>query len=117
MGCCGSSRSCAATGGPFDLADDSAYRQWRASKLASRPQGLEALVVDVADPRALRASERQALLERVAQANMALYRSPVTAEDKALPRRLGAQLGLLRLDANWLADDDGISSIAVTISW
>ena len=114
MGCCGSSRSCAATGGPFDLSDDRAYRHWRASKLASRPQGLEALVVDVADPRALRASERQALLERVAQANMALYRSPVTAEDKALPRRLGAQLGLLRLDANWLADDDGISSIAVS---
>ena len=44
---------------------------------------------------------------------MALYRSPVTAPDKSLPRRLGAQLGLHRLDANWLADEDGISRITV----
>ena len=44
---------------------------------------------------------------------MALYRSPVTAADKSLPRRLGAQLGLHRLDANWLADEDGISRITV----
>jgi len=44
---------------------------------------------------------------------MALYRSPVTAPDKSLPRQLGAQLGLHRLDANWLADEDGISRITV----
>ena len=44
---------------------------------------------------------------------MALYRSPVTAADKSLPRRLGAQLGLHRLDGNWLADEDGISRITV----
>jgi hypothetical protein len=36
------------------------------------------------------------------------------AEDKELPRALGAQLGLRRLDANWLADEDGISQIAVS---
>jgi alpha-ketoglutarate-dependent taurine dioxygenase len=45
---------------------------------------------------------------------MALYRSPLRDEDPALPRALGAQLGLVRLDANWLADEDGISRIAVT---
>ena len=28
--------------------------------------------------------------------------------------RLGAQLGLHRLDANWLADEDGVSRIAVS---
>ena len=40
---------------------------------------------------------------------MALYRSPGVAEDKALPRALAAQLGMQQLDANWLADEDGIS--------
>ncbi len=44
---------------------------------------------------------------------MAVYRSPVTAADKELPRLLGLQLGLLRLDSNWLADEDGISQITV----
>jgi alpha-ketoglutarate-dependent taurine dioxygenase len=34
-------------------------------------------------------------------------------KDPALPRALGTQLGLRRLDANWLADEDGLSRIAV----
>ena len=45
---------------------------------------------------------------------MALYASPVLDEDKEVPRRLGAQLGLATLDTNFLADEDGITSIAVT---
>jgi hypothetical protein len=32
-------------------------------------------------------------------------------EDKEGPRRLSAQFGLTHLDANWLADEDGISSL------
>ena len=59
-----------------------------------RPARAEDLVVDVADPRALGAAERAALLDRIRRAGMALYRSPVPAEDKELPRALGAQLGL-----------------------
>jgi hypothetical protein len=99
---------------PFDLDDDAFYQRWRAWKLARRPVGADELTVDVGDPRALTAPEREALLDRIARANMALYRSPVLAEDKELPRALGAQLGLHRLDANWLADEDGISQIAVS---
>ena len=98
----------------FDLDDDAAYRRWRDWKLAHRVPDAEALTVDVTDPRALGAAERDALLERIAQTNMALYRSPRADEDKDLPRALGAQLGLRRLDANWLADEDGISCIAVS---
>ena len=99
---------------PFDLDDDAGYRRWRAWKLAVRPLDAAALTVDLADPRALTAAEREALLDRIVRANMALYRSPVAAEDKDLPRALGAQLGLHRLDANWLADEDGISQIRVS---
>jgi alpha-ketoglutarate-dependent taurine dioxygenase len=98
---------------PFDLDQPALYARWRAAKLASHPRRAEELIVDVADPRALTAAERRAILALCARTNMAVYRSPVTVEDKELPRLLGAQLGLHRLDANWLADEDGISSIAV----
>lgn len=98
---------------PFDPDQPAAYARWRAAKLAAQPRGVEDLIVDVADPRRLTPAERAALLQRCARANMAIYRSPVTEADKSLPRRLGEQLGLRRLDANWLADEDGISSIAV----
>ena len=99
---------------PFDLDQPEAYARWRAAKLAAHPRRVEDLIVDVADPRALADDERTALLDRCARANMVVYRSPVTVEDKELPRLLGVQLGLHRLDANWLADEDGISSIAVS---
>ncbi|MBL8313148.1 MAG: TauD/TfdA family dioxygenase [Rubrivivax sp.] len=99
---------------PYDLHDDDAYQRWRAAKLAQRPAGIDELTVEVSDPRALRESERAALLGLLARANMAVYRSPVLDEDKALPRVLAAQLGMTRLDANWLADEDGISSIAIS---
>jgi alpha-ketoglutarate-dependent taurine dioxygenase len=99
---------------PFDLDNDAAYRQWRDAKRASHPKTAGDLVVDVADPRALSAAERDRLLALCATANMAIYRSPVVAEDKAIPRLLAAQLGLHRLDGNWLADEDGISPIAVS---
>lgn len=109
-------RAGAATRSPFDLDDDDSYRRWRDAKWAGQPAGVEDLMVDVADPRRLTASERAALLARCASANMAIYRSPLTAADKDIARGLGRQLGLARLDANWLADDDGISPITVSAS-
>ena len=98
---------------PFDFGDEAAYQEWRADKLARRPRRIDELIVDVADPRALSERERQALMQRCADWNMGVYRSPNLAPDKAIVRAIGAQLGLRRLDANWLADADGISSIAV----
>jgi hypothetical protein len=98
---------------PFDLTQAAAYQRWRNGKLASQPHHAADLVVDVADPRALLEPERQALLQRCATANMAIYRSPCLIEDKSLVRLLAKQMGLHRLDGNWLADEDGISPIAV----
>ena len=104
----------AQTGAAFDLADDAAYQDWRAAKLARFPRTLAELVVEVRDPRALSPGERQALLVRCERANMAIYASPTGGDtDKEIPRRLGLQLGLRDLDPNYLADDDGISSLAL----
>jgi hypothetical protein len=98
----------------FDLANVAAYLAWRERKLASHPRTLAELVVEIDDPRRLTDAERGALLSRCAAANMALYASRSGSDpDKDIPRLLGRQLGLIHLDANLLADDDGISPLAV----
>lgn len=99
---------------PFDLDDDAAYRRWRDAKLAACARSVDELIVDLADPLHLRPAEREALLARLARTNIAVYRSAPGALDAAGVRRLGAQLGLHRLDAHWLADEDGVSRITVS---
>lgn len=99
--------------GPFDLGNDAEYRRWRDWKLARQPREPASLVVAVRDPRDLQAGERAALLDRIGRCGFALYRSQVADDDSALPRCLGAQLGMSKLDANWLAQDDGVSRITV----
>jgi len=104
----------AAIGRPFALDDESAYQRWREKKLARYPRRIEDLMVEVGDPGRLSASEADKIRSICRIANMAIYASPFSAlADKNLPRRLGEQLGLKRLDVNPLADDDGISSLRV----
>jgi hypothetical protein len=89
-------------------------RAWRDRKLARYPRSAAELIVEVRDPRRLSAAERSAILERIARANMAVYASRCgDAADREIARALGTQFGLGRLDPNFLADDDGISSIRV----
>ncbi|PKO67192.1 MAG: taurine catabolism dioxygenase TauD, partial [Betaproteobacteria bacterium HGW-Betaproteobacteria-14] len=98
----------------FDLDNATAYAAWRDCKLATHPRALADLLVEIAVPQRLTFAEREALLARCAVANMALYASPTGSDpDKDIPRQLGRQLGLTHLDANMLADDDGISPLAV----
>ncbi len=103
--------------GPFDMSGtataDPAYREWRDRKLATRARDAGALLVEVRDPRALSHAERGALRRRIADCSMALYQCSRSDDDPALPRAIGVQLGLTRLDANWLADEDGLSRIEV----
>lgn len=99
-------------GNPYDLADDTAYRAWRDAKLAAYPRSVAELIVPVADPRALTVAETRALADAVARANMVFYSAPhLPPADKSLPKKLGEQLGLFRLEGNYLADEDGLSSI------
>ncbi|SCZ61668.1 TauD/TfdA family dioxygenase [Thiohalomonas denitrificans] len=105
-------RSAAAS--PFLLQNQAAYRNWRVAKLADYPQGATDLVVEIRDPRHLSRAEHDELLRRIRKTNMAVYASDVGGEaDKGIVLALGAALGLNRLDANWLADDDGITSLTI----
>jgi len=99
---------------PFALDDDDAYRRWRDWKLASAPTGVEGLLVEVDDPCRLSDAERDALVARCRVANMAVYASTRCGDGKEVARLLGERLGLRRLDANWLADEDGISTLSVS---
>lgn len=98
----------------FALDERDAYRAWRERKLAGYPTSVGELVVEVADPTRLTPAERGALLERCARANMAIYAAPPRAHGaQDVLRAIGAQLGLHTLDINYLADDDGITPLAV----
>jgi len=95
------------------LDEPAAYAAWRERKIAGYPRSADELIVEVRDPRRLDRIERAAIADRLRRANMAVYASACgELEDKEIPRALGRQFGLERLDPNWLADDDGVSSIA-----
>jgi alpha-ketoglutarate-dependent taurine dioxygenase len=97
---------------PFDLADDTGYRAWRDAKLAAYPRSVDELIVPLADPRQLTPGELDTLESRCVRANMAIYSAPhLPAADKSLAKLLGQQLGLVHLEGNYLADEDGLSSI------
>jgi alpha-ketoglutarate-dependent taurine dioxygenase len=92
-----------------------AYPRWREHKLARYPRCAEDLIVEVRDPRRLSDSEVEEIQRVCRVANMAIYASPLAGvADKDIARRLGARLGLARLHANPLADEDGISSLETT---
>ena len=97
----------------FDLRERDAYLAWRERKLAGYPASADALIVEVRDPMRLTTAERAALLDRCARANMAVYAAPGAHGAQDVLRAVGAQLGLRTLDINYLADDDGITPLAV----
>jgi alpha-ketoglutarate-dependent taurine dioxygenase len=100
---------------PFSLDQPQAYLRWRERKLARHPCRVKDLIVEVRDPRKLTRGEAGEIRRVCGMANMAVYSSPLAGvADKDTARRLGPQLGLARLHANPLADEDGISSLEVT---
>jgi alpha-ketoglutarate-dependent taurine dioxygenase len=97
---------------PFALDRPQDYGRWRERKLARYPRRVEDLIVEVRDPRSLSDSEAAEIQRVCGAANMAVYASPLAdLADKDIARRLGERLGLSRLHANPLADEDGISSL------
>lgn len=90
------------------------FERWRERKLARYPRRAQDLIVEVRDPRSLSDSEAGEIRRVCGVANMAVYASALAdLADKEIARRLGERLGLARLHANALADEDGISSLEV----
>lgn len=102
---------------PFDLNDRRAYEAWREHKLARYPVSIEALTVEIRDPLKLAADERATLLRCCGKTNFAFYKTDRGDDpDKAIPQAIAKQLGLLRLDHNLLADEDGLTTLSVASS-
>ncbi len=98
----------------FSLENHSAYRRWRTRKLRNYPARTEQLIVDIQNPYRLTQEEKNGLLQLCEKANLAIYRAPHgDVQDKNVVTAIAGQLGLVRMDANFCADRDRISSIQV----
>jgi alpha-ketoglutarate-dependent taurine dioxygenase len=99
---------------PFDLDNATAYREWREWKLSRAAGGIEDLIVEVNDPRQLSDAEHAALLRTIRRNNMVIYVGKTGSDpDKSIPRAVAERFGLRQLNHNWLADDDGLTSLTV----
>jgi hypothetical protein len=101
--------------GPFSLGNDEVYKRWRDWKLEAHPRTAGDLVVEITDPFDISNAEYTALLDRISRANMALYvtRAVDAEKGKELIRAIARRIGIKRMDANMLADDDGITPLTV----
>lgn len=99
---------------PFDLNNTTAYHEWREWKLGRAAGGIEELIVEVNDPRHLSDAEHAALLRVIRRNNMVIYLGNTDCDpDKGIPRAVAERFGLRQLNHNWLADDDGMTSLTV----
>jgi hypothetical protein len=99
---------------PFSPGNTSAYKKWREWKLNRVAEGIEELIVEVNDPRQLSGPEYTALHRCIRRNNMVIYAgNSGTDPDKSIPRTVAERFGLRQLNHNWLADDDGLTSLTV----
>lgn len=98
---------------PFDLDDTEAYLHWREYKLANAITTPDQLIVQIKDPCQLSDAELNALRAGCRRSNMVIYATHAHMDEHRV-RSFASQLGLIRLDANWLADKLGISRITVS---
>lgn len=99
---------------PYSLENVSQYNRWRDHRISHAPQDIADLIVEIKNPLAISISEYEAMVIRLQRSNMVIYAGPTGDNpDKEIPRQLGTRFGLSRLDNNWGADDDGITSLKV----
>ena len=102
-------------GSPFDLENNLSYQEWRKRKLSKLALSAAELLVEVGDIAAPTPAEQTALNDRIRRCNMAVFQeSPKPGrDDKAALMAFGQFFGLRHLDANVLADTDGITPLTV----
>lgn len=110
---------------PENGGDQDAYLRWRDRKLEwlnDTPENSGPPIVDLELPDHSGKSESEKLIELVKKYNFALYvraRSEKEHDEeieRTALRNLGRSVGLVGLDANLYADDDGITSLRVVSS-
>ncbi len=102
---------------PFLFNNEDLYKRYRDEKLTQHPQSIADLLVEVQDPRNLSSNEYKALLNLTQKANMAIYVGNTgTDPSPEIPIAIANKFGLGQLNKNWLADDNGLTSLTVVDS-
>lgn len=96
----------------FELLNESAYVNWRQSKLTNYPKVGKDLVVSIKDIMSVSTEEYEAAVQLLAQTNMCIYQIENPEQlDKTTIKHFAAKFGFEHLDSNICADEDGISSL------
>ncbi len=99
---------------PFLLSNQDSYNYWRDNKLSSHPTSIDQLLIEISDPRSLTKTEHSALLDLIQKTNMAIYIGNTgTDPSPEIPMAMANAFRLGRLNKNWLADDNGLTSLTV----
>lgn len=99
---------------PFNPGAEQAYLKWREEQLPYLNPRLSDLLVKIANPFALSATELSTISGCCDRFNMAVYQTGDTAlADKSLVHALGKQFAMVNLDANLRSDEDSVSSLEV----
>lgn len=97
---------------PFDLEDTESYLRWRERKLEHAITNADDLIVEIKNPNAVTDSERAELMSRCRRSNMVIYASRSEMDERTV-QHFGVRFGLKKLDANWLAGEQGVTRITV----
>ena len=98
----------------FAPAEHSAYRRWRDFKLSIYPINKEDTFIDIVDLSRPTDQERTKALSIVQRTNFFLYRTPAPGlPGREATRALARAFGFHRLDANPMADEDGLTQVTV----
>lgn len=99
---------------PFLPENNDLYSYWRDQKLKHYPKDINDLIVEIGDPRKLRQTEFDALQRGCRKSNMVIYAGTTgTDPDPGIPLALSEWFGLHEINKNWLADDNGLTSLTV----
>lgn len=96
--------------------DNTRYKQWRKAKLNHYPVSVDRLRVDIGGLKQVTGNERAAIIDRVRQYNMCIYRCRDQSVDRLAVRQFAATFGLNRPDLHLCANDDGVSELCVAAS-
>ena len=93
------------------LKETRSYEQWRAQKLYKYPKDAEQLIIELNNPIKLADNELDAIRNRCAKTNIAIYRcSNIDHIDQGQHKNIvigiAEQLGLQQLEANLCAEED-----------
>ncbi len=99
---------------PFLLENKQQYKAWRAEKLSRYPVNLESFIVPIDSLDRITPVEKDAILDRCKNYNMAIYQLNNPQCDPELLKAFASNFGLENLDQHFCNDNNGITALRVS---